>query len=60
MKAAGDFTEVEFDAGGGEAKARIPTSWFGPAVRGKDLESDIAFRSVDVEKVNPLGPCTTR
>jgi hypothetical protein len=60
MKAAGDFTEVEFDAGGREAKARIPTSWFGPAVRGKDLESDIAFRSVDVEKVNPLGPCTTR
>jgi len=60
MKPAGDFTEVEFDAGGREAKARIPTAWFGPAVRGKDLESDIAFRSVDVEKVNPLGPCTTR
>lgn len=25
-----------------------------------DLEADIAFRSVDVEKVNPLGPCATR
>jgi len=60
MTTEGDFTEVEFDAGGREARARIPTSWFGPAVRGKNLEADIAFRSVDVEKVNPLGPCTTR
>ena len=60
MKAVGDFTEVKFDAGGREAKASIPTSWFGPAVRGKELESNIAFRSVDVEKVNPLGPCTSR
>jgi len=60
MKTEGDFTEVEFDAGGREATARIPTSWFGPAVRGKDFEADIAFRTVDVEKVNPMGPCTTR
>ena len=60
IETAGDFTEVEFDAGGREAKARIPTSWFGPTVRGKDFEADIAFRSVDVEKVNPLGPCTGR
>lgn len=60
MATEGDFTEVEFDAGGREAKARIPTSWFGPAVRGKDIDADIAFRTVDVEKVNPLGPCTTR
>ena len=60
MTTEGDFTEVEFDGGGREAKATIPTSWFGPALGGKNLEADIAFRSVDVEKVNPLGPCTTR
>jgi hypothetical protein len=60
MEASGAFTEVEFEAGGREAKARIPTSWFGPATRGKDLEADIVFRTVDVEKVNPLGPCTGR
>lgn len=60
IESRGDFTEVEFDAGGREAKARIPTSWFGPTVRGKDFEADIVFRSVDVEKVNPLGPCTGR
>jgi hypothetical protein len=60
IETQGDFTEVEFDGGGREATARIPTSWFGPAVRGKDLEADIVFRAVDVEKVNPLGPCTGR
>ena len=60
LKTEGEFTEVEFDAGGREATARIPSSWFGPAVRGKDLEADITFRSVDVEKVNPMGPCTSR
>jgi hypothetical protein len=60
MESEGEFTEVEFDAGGREARARIPSSWFGPAVRGKDIESDVAFRTIDVEKVNPLGPCTAR
>jgi hypothetical protein len=60
METEGDFTRVEFDAGGREAKARIPTSWFGPALRGRDLEADIAFRTVDVERVTPLGPCTAR
>ena len=60
METKGDFTEVEFDAGGREAKARIPTSWFGPALRSRDLEADITFRTVDVEKVNALGPCTTQ
>jgi hypothetical protein len=59
LNTEGDFTEVEFDAGGREAKAKVPTSWFGPAVRGRDIETDVAFRSVDVETVNPLGPCTT-
>jgi hypothetical protein len=56
----GDYTEVEFDAGGREARAKIPNSWFGPAVRGKDIEADVVFRTVDVEKVTPLGGCTTR
>jgi hypothetical protein len=60
MEVDGDFTEVEFDAGGREAEARIPTSWFGPAVRGKDLEANVAFRTVDVEHVTVLGPCVTR
>ena len=60
METKGEFTEVEFEASGREATVRIPTTWFGPAVRGKDLEADIVFRSVDVEKVNPLGPCTGR
>jgi hypothetical protein len=60
MTTEGDFTEVEFDAGNREAKARIPTSWFGPSVGGKDIESDVAFRTIDVEKVTPLGACTTR
>ena len=56
----GDHTEVAFNAGGREAKARIPTAWFGPTVRGGAIETDVAFRTVDVEKVSPLGPCTTQ
>lgn len=56
----GDFTEIEFDAGGREANARIPTSWLGPATRGKDAEFDVAVRTVDVENVTVMGPCTTR
>jgi hypothetical protein len=60
LETKGDFTEVEFDSRGREAKARIPTSWFGPTVAGRDLEADIVFRAVDVEQVNPLGPCTAR
>jgi hypothetical protein len=58
IETEGEFTEVEFDAGGREAKAKIPTAWFGPTLRGSNLEADIAFRTVDVEHVNPLGPCT--
>ena len=56
----GDFTEIEFDSGGREAEARVPSSWLGPSVRGKDVDVEISFRSVDVEKVTPLGPCVTR
>jgi hypothetical protein len=57
LRTEGDYTEVQFDAGGREARARFPTSWFGPSVRVKELEADVVFRSVDVERVNPLGPC---
>ena len=56
----GDFTEIEFDAGGREATARIPTSWLGPSTRGKDIHADVAVRTVDVEHVTVMGPCTTR
>lgn len=56
----GEFTEIEFDAGGREATARIPTSWLGPSTRGKDIEVKVAVRTVDVENVTVMGPCTTR
>lgn len=56
----GEFTEIEFDAGGREATARIPTSWLGPASRGKDIDADVAVRTVDVEQVTVMGPCRTR
>lgn len=56
----GEFTEIEFDAGGREATARIPTSWLGPSTRGRDIEVDVSVRTVDVEKVTVMGPCTTR
>jgi hypothetical protein len=60
IEAKGDFTEIEFDAGGREATARIPTAWFGPATRGRDIEKDVVVRTVDVEKVTVLGECKTR
>lgn len=56
----GDFTEIEFDAGRREASARFPTSWLGPSTRGKDIEVDVAVRTVDVEKVTVMGSCATR
>ena len=56
----GNVTQIEFDAGGREAKAKFPTSWLGPSLRGKDIEADVEFRTVDVEQVNALGPCPTR
>ena len=51
-------TEVEIDAGGKERKALVPTSWLGPALQGKDFEQKISVRTIDVEKVTPLGACT--
>jgi hypothetical protein len=60
IESKGEFTEIEFDAGGREASARIPTVWFGPATRGRDIEKDVVVRTVDVEKVTVLGECKTR
>lgn len=56
------FTELEFEVGGREAKARVPRAWFGPAVRenSQDVDLDILVRTIDVEKVTVLGPCPTR
>jgi hypothetical protein len=56
----GDFTEIEFDTGGREAKARVPTSWLGPQTRGRDFDIDVMVRTVDVEKVTVLGACAAR
>lgn len=53
----GDFTDIEFDVKGHEAKARIPTAWLGPQTRGLDTELDVTVRTVDVEKVTVQGPC---
>jgi len=56
----GDFTEIEFEVNGREAKARIPRTWLGPATGNKDAEFDVAVRTVDVEKVTVLGTCSSR
>lgn len=55
-------TELEFEVGGREAKARVPRAWFGPALRegSQEFEADVMVRTVDVEKVTVLGPCPTR
>lgn len=56
----GDFTEIEFDAGRREARARIPTSWLGPQTQGRDRDLDVLVRTVDIEKVTVLGECKSR
>lgn len=56
----GDVTTIEFDAGGREATARIPTAWLGPQTRGRDVELDVMVRTVDVERVTVLGACASR
>jgi hypothetical protein len=55
-----NFTEIEFEVKGREAKARVPSDWFGPQTRGKNSEFDVAVRTVDVEKVTVLGSCASR
>lgn len=56
------FTDLEFEVGGREAKARVPRAWFGPAVRenNRDVDVDVDVRTIDVEKVTVLGACPTR
>lgn len=56
----GEFTEIDFEVKGREATARIPTAWFGPATRGRDIERDVVVRTVDVENVTVLGDCKAR
>jgi hypothetical protein len=53
----GEFTEIELDVNGKEAKARVPSAWLGPATAGKDSEFDVAVRVLDVERVNMTGSC---
>ena len=53
------FTEIEFDVKGRSATARVPANWLGPSRGGQDAEFDVVVRTVDVEKVTPLGACTT-
>ena len=38
----GEFTDIEFEVNGREAKARIPRAWLGPATSAKDAEFDVA------------------
>ena len=58
LRKKGAFTEIEFDAGGKEAKARVPSQWLAPDTPAKNVRYDVVVRMVDVEKVTPLGPCT--
>ena len=53
----GNFTEIEFEVNGHDARVLVPRTWLGPALADEDAEIDIAVRMVDVERVTPLGPC---
>ena len=53
----GGFTEIEFEVNGHEAQVLVPRTWLGPATADEDAELDVAVRTVDVERVTPLGPC---
>ena len=57
LRRKGAFTEIEFNAGGREAKARVPSQWLAPDTPAKNSRFDVVVRTVDVEKVTPLGPC---
>ena len=56
----GPFTEIEFEVNSREAKVQVPSSWLGPQTAAKDSEFEILVRTVDVEKVTPLGACGSR
>jgi hypothetical protein len=53
----GDFTEIEFEVNGHDARVLVPRRWLGPATADDDAEFDVAVRTVDIERVTPLGPC---
>lgn len=53
----GDFTDIEFKVNGDKVQVRVLRAWLGPAAVDEDAEFDIAVRTVDVERVTPLGPC---
>ena len=53
----GAFTEIEFDTGGKDAKARVPSQWLAPDTQAKDTAFDVLVRTVDVEKVTIVGEC---
>ena len=53
----GDFTEIEFEVNGDKTQVRVLRAWLGPAFADDDAELDVAVRTVDVERVTPLGPC---
>lgn len=53
----GAFTELEFEVGRRETKVLVPSAWLSSQTPGKDADFDIVVRTVDVEKVTPLGPC---
>jgi hypothetical protein len=53
----GDFTDLEFEVSGDKVQVRVLRAWLGPAAADDDAEFDVAVRTVDVERVTPLGPC---
>jgi hypothetical protein len=53
----GDFTDLEFEVNGDKVQVRVLRAWLGPAAADEDAEFDVAVRTVDVERVTPLGPC---
>jgi hypothetical protein len=53
----GDFTDIEFKVNGDKVQVRVLRAWLGPAAADEDAEFDVAVRTVDVERVTPLGPC---
>jgi hypothetical protein len=57
LRKKGAFTEIAFDAGGREAKARVPSQWLAPDTPNKNARFEVIVRTVDVENVTPLGPC---
>lgn len=52
----GPFTELEFDVDGRETTVHVPTSWLMIPEKKKDF--DVVVRTIDVEKVTVLGPCS--